>query len=673
MKSQGLMIMSKVNSNKEGSGCQYDGAAISTIERIHRDPDNFVSLMAKPGGGGIVHVGGTRVRNLPLAEPTIKKLLREDTYFSVNGFLYNGNSVSKDTSLTHVSRVSENLRSLNAVYADLDVGRLTTIGAGRCIEKLVKMAEDGDIPPLSAVARSGRGVYAFWLLKGSRGHGLPCTLKYEEDPRWCRAAYGTVMESLLDVLGPLHADRSARDTQRVLRVDGSMHTVAGEACRYRFFEEDGLAPEYSLDELLEFFGAKVRMSDIRDSRPTPVWMMPVKSVGGGIPKNLAEVGAKRVRDIRKLEQRRGGWEQGTRTRRIRVFVRSLVRSGVSRELAEKEGLEMARRCRPCLIETDGEEVVRGVVKASSRQKCGASTKTLVGMFKVTAKEARELELESIVPSIVKSSGSSKARKDRRDEAVLRVKGDNPRAGAETLSRLLLEEGISVSAATIRSIVKKSAERGVAVKESRGEPPSKSAGRLRRDEVMVVAEKLVEENPDKSYRQIANEARAKGIGVGYTAIRNAAIRMGLRSSGRMSKTQGSERREMSGKKEWDEVREAIRGVLDESPEMTLSQVVDKLKGLGISTSIPTVGRWRREWMSEGKVMGKEEGRRKEIEGRIERDRATGVIKGKGVREMVAYVGRMYPDMTVREISGYLEAFGVTRSRTTVAKIRKEVGP
>lgn len=145
-----------------------------------------------------------------------------------------------DTGLQYVEHSKDTLRWLNAAYSDLD-GYKLGLTAGDIVGGLIARQDAGIVPPATIFVRSGRGVWALWLLvdvkNPTSGEQLiagqvhqPWTPQRASD----RAVklYARVQRALQHRLSDLGADLGAIDGPRYTPVPGTIKTSAQNTVLY---------------------------------------------------------------------------------------------------------------------------------------------------------------------------------------------------------------------------------------------------------------------------------------------------------------------------------------------------------------------------------------------------------------------------------------------------------
>lgn len=219
--------------------------------RMFHRKDGFFCLQRK-GLDRMMEVGA-----MPLAETEeeLKRLydhhpeaLTDNVYFTVNSYYRSLGAPRKPTYLARSARKEFNISWLNACYVDIDVGRFGCedeyLLGSRCPELLPEevltgkssskrlsweqallqamiLEERGIIPQVSIYARSGRGIYLFWLLD---------PVKYHYERPWILQNFKNCNKALVNAVRGdfgepiLPGDSAATDGARILRIQGSVHT-----------------------------------------------------------------------------------------------------------------------------------------------------------------------------------------------------------------------------------------------------------------------------------------------------------------------------------------------------------------------------------------------------------------------------------------------------------------
>ena len=161
---------------------------------------------------------------------------------------------------------------------------------GNCGE----MADRCEIAQPSIFAKSGRGLYVFWLLRD------------EENPtnrpqlfNWISTSES--MQKYRSGLRCVAPDHAAKDGARVLRVPNTKHPNAVTVQYLKQQDENGKVPDYTLKEMAEWFGVEPVQKQRRRFNPEQV---------KGNRSGYKAVHQKRKRDLERLF-RAGGVRQET--------------------------------------------------------------------------------------------------------------------------------------------------------------------------------------------------------------------------------------------------------------------------------------------------------------------------------------------------------------------------
>jgi hypothetical protein len=223
--------------------------------------------------------------------------------------------------LPRAYRRNSGARGITAAWADLDYYRLG-LSDEHVVGALHGMQQRGELPPVSLLLFSGRGIWTIWVLRD------------QDDPnRAVRAGaanlrvWGRLQHAIQAKLACLGADAAAIDVARMARVPGSQRNdldeedpvpigwqVQGPPGRTRPFT-------YGLAELAQCFGVVANapsqtVETVLDEVPAHVRLAKQRGARGRFFKLLQQLDA--------LEQMRGGWRIGTRGRALWLQVAAMV-------------------------------------------------------------------------------------------------------------------------------------------------------------------------------------------------------------------------------------------------------------------------------------------------------------------------------------------------------------
>ncbi len=415
--------------------------ALDTIRAIHSAQGANVAFMAKDGDGKMRTVGACAVADLERHTATLEPLFGGDFYFSIN-------SVALGASLKNGLKFAlrEHIRSLNAVYVDIDCYRVG-MEPEAALQGVCDAVCERNLPQPSMIARSGRGIYVLWLLRDDAGTEPPAATALSIEK------HGAVCKAIVERTLHLGADNAATDAARVLRVPESINSKSGSEVSWNFCRDvDGSIFTHSLDYLCRFFGV---CESPRDGTFGRQILAP-----GSAPKRAAGAVEKHRRcalDIEKIEAARGGWKQGSRWFSLKRYAQILRGTGLKRGEVFARVEAMAARCQPAFPSDAGDGTIAQLVASAFEGRIvNAAVSSLLALFKVSDADAQELELQTIVPDSVKDARKAEAeanghqaRKAARQRAIRAHIEANPTDSAIVVQIALRADGIEASAATIK--------------------------------------------------------------------------------------------------------------------------------------------------------------------------------------------------------------------------------
>lgn len=462
------------------------------LDALHRGENSQIGFLRKNGESktGIENLFALTKEEVRAMLPEIAKWLLQDAYFTVNGYNSKAPYNARETGLPSVWRKEKNLRYLNAVYADLDVGRAGETGApGLSVpaasQLLIDLLTGGTLPQLSMSAQSGRGLYAFWILRDDDDENAPETFKGLANFWESLRLYKQVNRAICERLKCLAADKIC-DAARILRVPGTLHSTSGEKCFYKVtFDGNGKLVTYTLRELAKAFGVPVLGKSLpRDLRPQ--WRPgerelsanpnPKKANG---PKALA---AARARDLVALEQWRGGWTKpnGCFGRRwhLRLYAQFLKAAGTGKSEVLAALETMAANCQPPYPSDPNDVSAKVILNEVWLEPFAQLTQlNLVKWLQISPDEARELELEKLVPIEVQDErqlpkgGNRAQEKETRRAQIQALIHESGMLSARDFAAALKLRGIEASSPTIaRDLIDMGHQKDAARKKA-GRKPS----------------------------------------------------------------------------------------------------------------------------------------------------------------------------------------------------------
>ena len=408
------------------------GLDVASILDIHRDPDGYIAFTRKPGPGTAPrldkngkpcawdHLFAIRADQLRDMLPALAGWLTHDAYMGVNSFYRAAPWMNKLTGLPDVWREEKHLRSLAACYVDIDCGRPESDQPGAALhwrqaQHLAEyLADTGAIPPPSIKARSGRGLYLFWLLcDESDPTKLPHA--WPEKVELYKACNRALNERLRSYSLP--ADRAAIDAARVLRVPGSVHRKTMRTVRYVLeLDEHGRGFVYTLAEIAAALDLPaLDLPAQARSNARPAQYRKVKNPGSAPLRShgTLKLNALRAQDLLTISHARGGYlkrgvkypDNSTSPGRrfiLTLYANFLRGSGTDQAAALDAVRAMAATMRPPWPDEPGdptpEKLVDDEYTATKRRRW--SNEKLCALLSIDADRARELDLRTIRPRTV---------------------------------------------------------------------------------------------------------------------------------------------------------------------------------------------------------------------------------------------------------------------------------
>jgi len=202
------------------------------------------------------HLNTLKVSDLRDQYSKIAPLLYDDGYFTVNSF---DRPVVKDLekrlySIDEWHGIGQ-VSFLNACVADLDVGRHQSHDWTErqdwreALHQVYAMMAKNQLPQASIVSKSGRGINLLWLLHAVE---YPNNISIIASPEQI-GLYRKVNDEINRRLRYVAADKQANTVSKLLRVPGSMHTIANQKAKYAILKGiNGTCISYTLYELAFF-------------------------------------------------------------------------------------------------------------------------------------------------------------------------------------------------------------------------------------------------------------------------------------------------------------------------------------------------------------------------------------------------------------------------------------
>jgi hypothetical protein len=445
-------------------------AEIGNLLAIHRAPDGLIIFERKiQEADGIrwERIGAFRPDSLNSYLPGLAPFLTDDAYATVNGYDRTWRQPSASGFPT-ASRKESNLKYLNACYADIDCGRTGEpldpknpnkhLPPELCVAAVLALAKRGEIPYPSMLAFSGRGLYLFWLLRDETDPTMPARSYSAARVAFYKQVNRALHERL--AIANLPIDRGAHDAARVLRVPGSLHSTAGKSAEYTaalFSNTRNPSGTYTLGELADLVGAKAIANTTKAigyEAPKTGLRNPNKREGYRAQANYA------AEDIDAIFQHQGGFKHGKRRKALTIYATFLKQAGESKPDALKACRLLAANCEPSYPDLPADDktspsVAEIVNAAWATRRKRYKRALLADFFDVTPAMAKDLELRSIVPAIVKTMRANarqlanrKTAREIRRRHISHYLTEYPTASAREVFRALTRKGIATNPQTV---------------------------------------------------------------------------------------------------------------------------------------------------------------------------------------------------------------------------------
>lgn len=299
-----------------------DGPDVSPLEIIHRGHNKFVPVYVTVDGE-FRPLAAFPAWSLTEIAGKLNAELCVDAYAAVNGFYshpWNESRQKADSAvLLNAQRKKRDLQYINAVFVDLDCYR-RNITPGMAIGALIDAQDSKLVPSISLITRSGRGVWAFWLVRDARpAHEHRGLRSSRLAIPWAES----IQRELQHRFEHLGADPQSVDLCRVTRIPGSINSKSDSRVEHWIRRDvHGQVASYTLEELSQWLGVE-----------KPVYL-PSDTSGKLLANGLdpREMCLRRwaieTERMRKLIQHRGTIKEGHRGAAVYLYSTFLKRSGL---------------------------------------------------------------------------------------------------------------------------------------------------------------------------------------------------------------------------------------------------------------------------------------------------------------------------------------------------------
>ena len=210
--------------------------------------------------------------------PAFIEQFKFDSFFGVNGTFAPVGRVSGFSRRSRhfrdalaKSRGNDRIHALTACFADIDC-HTVNLTTGKVVGELIDLENKGELPSISMLLLSGRGVWAFWFLRNDQDSGP--VKSWRENV----AAWNQVQSAINAQLKHLGADSNAKDLARVARIPGSLNPKNGERVRWHLvLDHEGRPILHRLHDLAQAFGVSLSGSINRHLIPNAD---PAKRIAG---------------------------------------------------------------------------------------------------------------------------------------------------------------------------------------------------------------------------------------------------------------------------------------------------------------------------------------------------------------------------------------------------------
>ena len=375
-----------------------------------------------------------------------------------------------------------NLLRVQLQFVDLDYYRIPEL-RGHSPDNMAWIIEEychqEQLPVPSIIVSSGRGLQVKWILDKP----LPA----QALPRW-----NAVQKSLVERLAQFGSDPQARDASRVLRVVGTVNQKNGQVCRVVSTNvgTDGDVLRHNFEELCESLLPVARweleaLQEQRRRRRKPRQLTLATSNNTATSSrqrqcmNGRDTSWKRVLDLRKLAELRGGYQEGSRMLHLHWQLNFLLLSGASNDrVMWYEAGELARTIDPLWkYEADSLSTLwqkardfragRPVIYRG-REYPALYTPTndhLINLFEITDGEQRQLT--TMVSEQIRQDRKCQRRRDQgiqpRDQFLNQAQDRMRRAvdlKRQGLTRSQIAEQMGVSPDAVKGLIRRAKDKGI---------------------------------------------------------------------------------------------------------------------------------------------------------------------------------------------------------------------
>jgi hypothetical protein len=326
---------------------------VASMLLLHRHQDGVISF-AVESEGRWRPVHAVRAQDLESMFPEFREQLLKDSFVSINA----AHRMARRSSgrLGMPDHKTSNLRYLCACYCDIDCYKI-----GISFEAALQLVGDrvnhGEVPAPSAIVRSGRGLWLFWLLHDEADSSRAHLGAYADNPQNHLQLYARINRQIGQRLAELGADPVATDAARYVRVPGSFRNDVEEEVFWQWEDSSGeTVLSYSLLDLGERLGV---------NKTTPRKTVTQMEKAGKYPlrrRGFLAANINKLTAFQALQNLRGGFAEGKRSIAAFIFAVSLKWAGRSRTEAIRELEEFGSACLPPFPRAECHSAVKSAYK-----------------------------------------------------------------------------------------------------------------------------------------------------------------------------------------------------------------------------------------------------------------------------------------------------------------------
>jgi hypothetical protein len=226
------------------------------IKVLHRGHDGYIAFAVKAEGHRFRPSFSIKASALETMFPGYVDMLTCDSYVSINAAYTLAGGDTK-SAVGRPNHRNGTLRYLCACYCDIDLYRVG-LTFNQAYAYVMDLCEAGLLPWASMVVNSGEGMWLLWLLHDYGNPDLPHRGVFSDSELSSLFAYSQINKAIGSRLKSFGSDQGATDGARYIRVPGSFRTDKEKTVWWSIQGDGDRGFTYTLIELADFFGVKVR-------------------------------------------------------------------------------------------------------------------------------------------------------------------------------------------------------------------------------------------------------------------------------------------------------------------------------------------------------------------------------------------------------------------------------